>query len=134
MLDPARHLPEQFNAAQFFVDRHLAEGRGAKIAIECGERTVTYAELSEKVNQTGNALKNLAVRAEERVLLVLLDCPEFAFSFFGAIKIGAVPVPVSTMLKPPDYEFLLNDSRARVAIVSETLLPNVSAIPRERLP
>ena len=135
MLDPARSLPERFNAAEFFVDRHIAEGRGEKIAIEHGERKVTYRELVEKVSQTGNALRNqLGLRMEERVLLLLLDCPEFAFSFFGAIKIGAVPVPVSTLLKPHEYEFLLNDSRARVVIVSGTLLANLSAIPRERLP
>jgi benzoate-CoA ligase len=135
MLDPARALPEQFNAAEFFVDRHLEEGRGAKVAIECDERTVTHQELRDKVNQTGNALCNqLSVRIEERVLLLLLDSPEFAFCFFGAIKIGAVPVPISTLLKPADYEFLLNDSRARVAIVSEALLPNLAAIGRERLP
>ncbi len=135
MLDPAAALPEQFNAATFFVDRHMAEGRAENIAIECGERKVTYRELFEKVNQTGTALRSqLGVRIEERVLLLLLDCPEFAFCFFGAIKIGAIPVPVSTLLKPPDYEFLLNDSRARVAIVSEGLAPNVAAITRERLP
>src|SRR5512133_2980685 len=115
MLDLARNLPDQFNAADFFVDRHRDEGRGEKVAIECGERKVTYRELVDKVNQTGNALRNqLGVGAEERVLLLLFDCPEFAFCFFGAIKIGAVPVPVSTLLKSPDYEFLLNDSRARV--------------------
>src|SRR5262249_19601842 len=59
--------------------------------------------------------------------------PEFAASFFGAIKIGAVPVPVNTLLKPADYEYLLNDCRARVAIVSEGLLPLIKAIARERL-
>jgi benzoate-CoA ligase family protein len=135
MLDPARNLPDQFNAAEFFVDRHIREGRSGKIAIECGEQKVSYRELLDKVNQTGNALRNqLGVRVEERVLLLLFDCPEFAFCFFGAIKIGAVPVPVSTLLKPADYEFLLNDSRARVAIVSAALLANVTAIARERLP
>jgi benzoate-CoA ligase len=50
---------------------------------------------------------------ENRVLLLLYDSPEFAASFFGAMKIGAVPVPVNTLLRAPDYEFLLNDSRAR---------------------
>lgn len=134
MLDPARNLPESFNAAQFFIDRHLDEQRAEKIAIEFGERKVTYGELAARVSQTGNALRNqLGVRIEERVLLLLLDCPEFAFSFFGAIKVGAIPVPVSTLLKPNDYEFLLNDSRARVAIVSEALYPNLASIPRERL-
>src|SRR3954468_17686490 len=135
MLDPARNLPDRFNAAEFFVDRHLVEGRTEKVAIECGERAVTYRQLIDKVNQTGNALRNqLGVRAEERVLLLLFDCPEFAFCFFGAIKIGAVPVPVSTLLTTADYEFLLNDCRARVAVVSEALLGQVMAIARERLP
>src|ERR1043165_5600187 len=135
MLDVARNLPDRFNAAEFFVDRHIGEGRGEKIAIEFGERRITYRELFEKVNQTGNALRNkLGVRLEERVLLLLLDSPEFAFAFFGAIKIGAVPVPVSTLLRPADYEFLLNDSRARVVMVSEALLANITSIPRESLP
>jgi benzoate-CoA ligase len=135
MLDPAGALPDQFNAAEFFIDRHIAEGRGEKDAIECGERKVTFLELFEKVNQTGNALRNLlGIRVEERILLLLLDRPEFAFCFFGAIKIGAIPVPVSTLLKPPEYEFLLNDCRARVTIVSEALVPNINSIPREKLP
>src|SRR6185503_10603819 len=68
-----------------------------------------------------------------RVLLLLLDCPEFIYSFFGAIKIGAVAVPTNTLWKAPDYEYVLNDSRARVVIISEALLPQVQAIPRERL-
>jgi benzoate-CoA ligase len=125
-------LPEVFNAASYFVDRHIAEGRGEKHAIECGDRRVTYRELFESVNQVGNALKKLEVRSEERVFLLLLDTPEFASSFFGAIKIGAVPVPVNTLLKPDDYEFLLNNSRARIAIVSDSLLPNLQAIPAAR--
>ncbi len=126
-------LPEEFNAASYFVDRHIAEGRGDKIAIECEDRRVTYRQLFESVNQVGNALRRLNVRPEERVFLLLLDTPEFAASFFGAIKIGAVAVPVNTLLKPADYEFLLNNSRARVAIVSDSLLPLLQAIPAERL-
>ena len=65
------------------------------------------------------------MRIEERVLLLLLDTPEFAFSFFGAIKIGAVPVPVNTLLKTSDYHYILNNSRARVAVVSEALYPQL---------
>jgi benzoate-CoA ligase family protein len=134
MLDPAQTLPERFNAAEFFVDRHIAEGRAERVAIECGERKVTFRELHDQVNRAAHALRQLGVRAEERVLLLLLDSPEFAVAFFGAVKIGAVPVPVSTMLKPDDYEYLLNDSGARVAIVSEPLVENIIAIPRVRLP
>jgi acyl-coenzyme A synthetase/AMP-(fatty) acid ligase len=73
------------------------------------------------------------VRIEERVFLLLLDTPEFAVSFFGAVKIGAVPVPVNPLLKPADYTYLLNNSRARVAIVSQSLLSFVQAIPKHRL-
>src|SRR5205807_6492712 len=95
---------------------------------------ITYRQVLQNVNRFGNALKNrLQVRIEERVLLLLLDCPEYAYSFFGAIKVGAVPIPTSTLFKPQDYEYILNDSRARVIVISEALLPQLQAIPRERL-
>lgn len=126
-------LPSQFNVATHFVDRHIKEGRGGRIAIECGEDRVTYQQLFGRVNRAGNALKKLGVRREERVALVLVDTPDFAYCFFGAIKIGAVPVPLSTLLRPAEYQYMLNDSRARVAIVSEALLPQIHAIPQGEL-
>jgi acyl-coenzyme A synthetase/AMP-(fatty) acid ligase len=126
-------LPDQFNAATYFIDRHLQEGRGERIAIEAEGLRVSYRQLGEKVNRFGNGLRRLSVRIEERVLLLLLDGPEFAISFFGAIKIGAVPVPVNTLLKPADYQYILNNSRARVAVVSESLYPQIQAISREQL-
>ena len=55
--------------------------------------------------------------------MLLPDTPEFLYCFFGAIKIGAVAVPTNTLLKPHEYEYLLNDTHARIAIVSEILLP-----------
>ena len=128
-------VPERFNAATHFVDRHLAEGRGATIAIECGDERVTHAQLAERVNRFGRALRDeLDVRPEERVVLLLLDTPAFAVAFFGAIKIGAVPIPTNTLWKPADYRHVLNDSRARVAIVSEELLPQFDAVNRADVP
>ena len=126
-------LPDPFNVAIWLVDRNREEGRGENIAIECGDEQVTYRQLAERVNRVGNALRGLGMRIEERVLLILLDTPEFAYSFLGAIKAGMVAVPVNTMLKPADYEYMLNDSRARAVIVSEALVSHVQAIPRERL-
>jgi 4-hydroxybenzoate-CoA ligase len=126
-------LPNEFNAAAHFIDRHIPEGRAEKIAIECGDRQLTYRQLSTQVNQLGNGLKGLGVRMEERVLLLLLDTPEFAVSFFGVIKIGAVAVPVNTLLKSADYKYLLNNCRARVAIVADSLLPLVESIPKNEL-
>src|SRR5437660_12485608 len=126
-------LPDEFNAASYFVDRHIKDGRADKVAIECGEVHVTYRQLFERVNQVGNGLRKLGVRIEERVLLLLLDSPEFAVSFFGAIKIGAVPVPVNTILKPSDYQYMLNNSRACVAILSESLCSESHAMPNGQL-
>ena len=126
-------LPTIFNVATYFVDRHITEGRADRIAYECGDERVTYRQLFERVNRAGNALKKLGVRQEERVGLLLLDTPEFPYCFFGAIKIGAVPIPINTLLKPSEYEYILNDSRVRVLIVSEALLPQIQAIAREKL-
>jgi benzoate-CoA ligase family protein len=126
-------FPPDFNVATCFIDRNVAEGRGENIAIETADERVAYHQLLERVNRCGNLLLGLDVRPEERVMLLLLDSPEFAYAFFGAIKAGAVPVPVNTLLKPHDYEYLLNDSRSRVLMVSESLLSQVQAIPRERL-
>lgn len=77
------------------------------------------------MNRVGNALRGLGVGQGDRVLLALLDGPEFVASFLGAIKIGAVPVPVNTVMRASDYRYFLDDSGAPVAIVSEPLLPEV---------
>jgi len=131
--EPLTNLPEVFNVATYFVDRNVLEGRGEKTAIECGDERVSYRQLLERTNRAGNALRQLGVRPEERILLLLLDTPEFLYSFFGTIKIGSVAVPANTLLKPHEYEFLLNDTRARVVLVSEALLPQLQSIQRERL-
>ncbi|HEY7403076.1 MAG TPA: benzoate-CoA ligase family protein [Candidatus Angelobacter sp.] len=126
-------LPAIFNVATHFVDRHVHEGRDHRVAFECGDERVSYRQLYERVNRAGNALKKLGVRQEERVGMLLLDTPEFAYCFFGGIKIGAVPIPINTLLKPHEYEYILNDSRTRVLIVSEALLPQIVAIAKEKL-
>src|SRR5262252_259821 len=120
---------EMFNAASYFVDRHVGEGRGASIAIECGDRRVSYADLYERVSRTASALRDeLGIRPEERVLLLMLDVPEMIFAFFGAVKIGAVPIPTNTLWTPEDYEFVLRDSRAAAVIVSGELYPRIAGV------
>ncbi|MEE8451284.1 MAG: benzoate-CoA ligase family protein [Thermoguttaceae bacterium] len=121
-------LPERLNAAAVLVDSHLDEGRADKPAILCGDRTITYRDLSQGINRVGNALRDLGVRMEERVAILMPDTPECAFAFFGAIKIGAVAIPINTLLKPKDYEYMLNDSRARVLIVDPSILDRVTPI------
>ena len=121
-MNAADVLPAQFNIAAHLVDRHVAEGRGAAPAFLYEDRTLTYADLQELANRTGNALRELGVGLEDRVLMICLDAPEFLGTFWGAIKMGAVPVPVNTMMRSADYLYFLNDSRARVAVVSAPLL------------
>lgn len=121
-------LPDRLNAAAVLVDEHLAHGRGSKPAILCGPRTITYRDLFESVNRVGNALIGLGVRMEERVAMILPDSPECAFVFFGAMKIGAVAIPLNTLLLPRDYEYVLNDSRAQVLVVDQAHLKAVAEV------
>ena len=124
-------VPEIFNAATHFVDRNVASGRGSHVAIECGDTRVTYDDVLRHVNRCGSALRRLGVQPEDRILLLQLDSPEFVYSFFGAIKIGAVPIPLNTMWKAPDYCHVIRDSRASVLIVSEELLFAIEDLPAD---
>jgi benzoate-CoA ligase family protein len=128
-------LPEIFNAATHFVDRNVDEGRGDHVAIECGDERVTYRQVAERVNRMAHALRHqLHVQPEQRIALILQDTPAFAYSFFGAIKAGIVPVPLNTLWRAKDYQHALNDSAARVLIISEALLPQFLAIERRQVP
>ena len=107
-----------FNVAAHLIDRHLAEGRGGYPAIvnadadpeEHEAKTVTYQQLAERVNQCGNLLSSMALEPGGRILMVVKDCPEFFYIFFGAIKAGLVPVPLNTLLRADDYRFMIEDS------------------------
>jgi len=122
----------EFNVAAYFVDRNVLEGRGGDTAVECGNQRVSYQQLADRTNRVGNLFRRLGVQSGERVLLLLPDTPEFLYCFFGAIKIGAVAVPLNTLLKPHEYEFLLNDAQAKIAVVGEFLLPLLEVTPHER--
>ena len=120
-------VPRAYNAADHFIDRHLREGRADKPAYIDDHGSYTYAELADRVNRAGGALRALGLESEQRVMLCLLDGIDFVALFWGAVKIGAVPVPVNTMLSTADYDFLLRDCRARVLAVSAPLLERFPA-------
>jgi benzoate-CoA ligase len=125
---PDTHLPERFNAAAELVDSHIVAGRGRNAAIQSGDQSITYQELYENVNRVGNFLKILGVHMEQRVAILLPDCPDCVYVFFGAMKIGAVPIPLNTLLTARDYEYILNDSRAVVLVVDQSLLPRIMEV------
>src|SRR6266481_3674350 len=111
-------LPDRFNVAVPFIDRHLTEGRGAKAAIRTSSETVTFAELAERVNRTGNALLTLGLNPGDRLLMVVKDCPAFFYLFWGAIKAGIVAVPPNTLLRAPDYAYMFEDSGCGLVVYS----------------
>lgn len=111
-------FPPGFNAAVPFIDRHLEEGRGAKDAIRGAFGAVTYAELAACVNRCGNVLKTLGLERGQRLLLIVKDCPEFFYLFWGAIKIGVIPVPLNTLLRAKDYQYMIEDSGCAAVVWS----------------
>ena len=126
-------IPEAFNVADYLVARHVREGRGDRVALISDGASTTYSQLDALVNRAGNVLRSLGLAPEQRAALLLHDGPAFYACFLGAIKIGAVPIPINTMLREADYRFILNDSRATVCIVSEPLagqiLPSLHLLP-----
>jgi benzoate-CoA ligase family protein len=114
--------PDRLNACEWLLDRRLAAGDGARIAVRSRGRDHSYAEITAQAAAVAAALRHSGVRPEERVLLVMVDGPEMVAAFCGAMRMGAVPVPLSTMSTPADLAFLAADSRARLAVVSEPFL------------
>jgi len=121
-------FPARFNAAEFFVDRNVEAGRGSRPAYYFEGRAISYAELLTGVNKAANAFRQLDVRREERVALLLPDSPEFACAFWGAQKIGAVALPLNSFLSPADYDFMLRHSGATTLVASASFFPKVEPL------
>lgn len=114
-------MPQSQNAATYFVDRHLDEGRADKVAFREADglkRSLTYGQLAEETARFAGALDRRGVRREERIAMIVRDQIEFPIIFWGALKAGAIPVPMNTLLSPSVYEAMLTDSRASILVVS----------------
>jgi benzoate-CoA ligase family protein len=121
-------VPDWFNAATFFVDRHVAEGRGGRTVFRHAGRRATYAELARDVDAAARQLRDLGVEMENRVLLALRDTPAFAVAFWATVKLGAVAVPVNTLMTPDEYAFVLDDCRAKVAVVDGSTAERIAVV------
>ena len=114
-------VPREFNAAEYFLDR-LARQHPQRVAI-CGEPVaVRYGELAGLANRFGNTLRAAGCRPGDRVLIVLPDSAEFVAAFFGAVKVGAIAVPVNPFTRAGDYAYYLSDCAPRVAVVHAVAL------------
>ena len=116
-------IPRDYNFAADILKRNLDAGRGGKTAYIDARGSYSYADLAERVERFGHALRALGIRREERILICLTDTIDWPTAFLGAIKAGVVAVPVNTLMTEDDYHFMLDDSRARLLVVSEELYP-----------
>lgn len=117
--------PGHFNFAAHLID--LAATRPRKIALLDDRGTLSYGELADAIRRCAAGLRDLGLRREDRVLLLMHDCCDWPVAFLGALYAGIVPVAVNTLLTAADYAFMLRDSRAQAALVSAALLPVLQA-------
>ncbi|HEX8459096.1 MAG TPA: benzoate-CoA ligase family protein [Pyrinomonadaceae bacterium] len=116
-------FPERFNMADYFLYHNVEAGREGKVCLYFEGERYTYADAVRLSNRAGNALvRECGVRMEDRVLIALPDCPEFAWTWFGASRMGAVITMVNPLLPAADYVYYLEYTRARAAVIHESLL------------
>jgi benzoate-CoA ligase len=119
---PRVDVPRDYNAAHDLLQRHVIEGRGDRIAVIDDEGSYSYRAVAERTLRAAGALAGLGVLPEQRVALCMLDSVDFVATFLGAIALGAVPVPLNTLLTTDDYGYLVRDMRASALIASDALL------------
>jgi benzoate-CoA ligase family protein len=112
-------MPEMFNASEYLLRAAFRSGTAGRLAITGPDGDLTYGALAEFVGQLAVGLRAWGLRPEERVVLFMTDGPAMAAAILATMRLGAVPVPVSTMLTGPDLAGLLEDSRARILLASE---------------
>jgi benzoate-CoA ligase len=120
---PRLEIPRDYNAAHDLLARNAGRsGKTAFIDASSGA-TLSYGELDDQAHRFANALRARGFAPESRVLLAMLDTPEWPVAFLGCILAGVVPVAANTLLTSKDFDFMLRDSRAQGLIVSKSLLP-----------
>lgn len=109
---------EKVSLGASIVDRHAESGRVALIAIgsEGAERRFTYRDLSEASNRFANLLQRLGVRSGDRVAGLMPRGPEGVVAIIGALKLGAIYVPIFTGFGPDAIRFRLDHCRAKVLV------------------
>jgi benzoate-CoA ligase len=118
--------------ASLLLDANLEAGRAEAVAL-IGERgSLTYGDVARLTARTASLLHELGVVREGRVLMILDDSPVFQATFLGAIRIGAVPIPVNPMDRPDNHAYYLDDSYASVLVVESALLDKLEPMLAER--
>ena len=118
-------FPTPFNLCDYFLDRNLREGRGAKVALLVGDEHRTYAQVSERARRVAAVLRRHGLRPEDRVLIVVPDGFEFAEAWFGTLRAGGVFAMVNPLMKREQFEYYLEYTKARVVITHSEVLPEI---------
>jgi benzoate-CoA ligase family protein len=113
------------NLATYFLDRNLGAGHGGRTALIEGSRVYTYADLAALTNQVGNALLELGLRPQQRLLLALADSIEFVATWYAAQKIGGVTAEVYTFLQTKDYAYYVDYTEAKVVVADRMTLERI---------
>jgi 2-aminobenzoate-CoA ligase len=118
--------PDRLNVTQELLDRGVEAGRGDRPAVLFQDRTVTYAALQGQVNRLGNVLASRGVGEDDRVVILSPNQPLSVAANLAIIKIGAIPVPASPLLSPPELTWVVNNSEAAALLVHPAMLPLVA--------
>ncbi len=125
LLEEFRGYPDRLNPAQELLDRNVEAGRGSRPAIFFQDKVITYSALQEQVNRLGNVLRSRGVEEEDRVVILSPNQPLSVVANFAIMKIGAIPIPASPLLSPPEIAWVVNNGAARVLLVHPAMLPLV---------
>ena len=112
------------NVAVNCVDRHVAAGRGDKVALhwegEPGDsRTVTYAELKDEVCRAANALTDLGIQEGDRVAIYLPMIPEAVVAMLACARIGAPHSVVFGGFSATALQSRIDDAQAKLVITAD---------------
>jgi 2-aminobenzoate-CoA ligase len=122
---PEVRLPQKINLGTFFLDRHVDNGNGSKVAILYQDKKITFSEIQKEVNRLANAMVKLGLEKNDRVMLRMPNRPEFIVACLACWKIGAIPVLVNHLLRADAIVFRENDSEAKAMLVSSDVLSEV---------
>jgi benzoate-CoA ligase family protein len=125
-----------YNAVVDLVDAPVERGLAGKAAFIDPERALSYGELQARSCRFASALRDIGLRTEERLALLLYDTVDFPAAFWGAVRAGIVVLPLNTLLNAEQYAYILGDSRATAIVVSASLgkmlAPILDRLPRLR--
>jgi benzoate-CoA ligase family protein len=128
-----KQLPDIFNVAAYFIKGSIYKGYAERIAFYHRDEVYTYRKVHEEVSRVAGLLRKLGLERENRIAILLPDSPEFVFAFWGAIWMGAVPVPINTACQLEDIKYILQDCRAKILITNQEWQKQLSSFESEFL-